>query len=65
MLGLIVPVKKIKSLVGIQVVEGHSRRHTVALPELHNAEVDISDFIHASITRWGGKYCVVWGWGEK
>ena len=43
MLGLVVPVKEIKPFVGIQVVERHSRRHAVALPELHNAEVDISD----------------------
>ena len=64
MLGLVVPVKEIKSLVGIQVVERHSRRHAVALPELHNAEVYISDFIHAFITRRGGKYCVGRGGGR-
>ena len=43
MLGLVVPVKEIKPFVGIQIVERHSRRHAVALPKLHNAEVDISD----------------------
>ena len=65
MLGLIVSVKEIKPLVGIQVVERHSRRHAVALPELYNAEVYISDFIHAYITHWGEKYCVGRGRGEK
>ena len=65
MLGLIVSVKEIKPLVSIQVVERHSRRHAVALPELHNAEVYISDFIHTLITRQGGKYCVGRGGGRK
>ena len=64
MFGLIVSVKEIEPLVCIQVVERYVRRHTIALSELHNAEVDVSDFIHAFITRCGIKYCAA-GCGRR
>ena len=45
-LGVIIPVKKRKAFVGIEVVERQRRRHTIPLAELHDTKVDISNLVH-------------------
>ena len=45
-LGFIIPVKKRKAFVGIEVVERQRWRHAIPLAELHNTKVDISNLVH-------------------
>ena len=44
--GVIIPVKKRKAFVSIQVVECQVRRHAIPLAELHDTKVDISNLVH-------------------
>ena len=44
--GVIIPVKKRESFVGIQVVECQGRRHAIPLAELYDTKVDISNLVH-------------------
>jgi hypothetical protein len=44
--GVIIPVKKRKAFVSIQVVECQSGRHAITFAELHDTKVDISNLVH-------------------
>lgn len=44
--GVIIPVKKRESFVGVQVVECQGGRHAIPLTELHDTKVDISNLVH-------------------
>ena len=57
-LGVIIPVKKRKAFVSIEVVERKRRRHAIPLAELHDTKVDISNLVHITLTHYGCFYCV-------